>query len=147
MILFVSVCVKSLIELGRRYEWPKGQVCPRCGGRLWGHGFVSGWFDGCSHAVWLPRYRCSICRKAVRVRPEGYWSRFQASIAEVRESLAHRLKCGRWPSGRSPSRQRHWLNGLKKQIQARFGMGWEGDLMQAFDELCKAGIRAASRAV
>lgn len=83
----------------------------------------------------------------VKVRPAGYWSRFQASIAEIRESLSHRLSLLRWPSGRSSSRQRHWLNGLKKQIRARLGISWAGDLLQAFDELCEAGIRAAARAV
>ena len=59
LILFVSVAIKSLVELGRRYEWPKDLVCPECGSRLWGHGFVQAWFDGCPQAVRLARYRCA----------------------------------------------------------------------------------------
>jgi hypothetical protein len=82
-----------------------------------------------------------------KVRPAGYWPRFQASIADIRQSLAHRLTHRRWPEGRSRSRQRHWLNGLKKQILARLGVGWAGDLLEAFDRLCQEGIRAVSRAV
>ncbi|WP_281791626.1 hypothetical protein [Desulforhabdus amnigena] len=147
MILFVSVAIKSLVELGRRYEWPKDLVCPECGSRLWGHGFVQAWFDGCPQAVRLARYRCSQCRKVFRARPVGYWSRFQASISDIRESLSHRLSHLRWPSGRSPSRQRHWLSGLKKQILARWGAGWAGNFLEAFDQLCREGIPAVSRSI
>jgi hypothetical protein len=82
-----------------------------------------------------------------KVRPAGYWSRFQASIGDIRESIAHRLAHRRWPEGRSKSRQRHWLSGLKKQILARLGAGWAGDLLEAFDRLCQDGIRAVSRAI
>ena len=147
LILSLNVSVKSLFELGRRYEWPGLEGCPQCGGRLWGHGCTSAWFDGFPLALWLPRYRCRHCRRVFRVRPAGYWSRFQASIADIRESLLHRLGFLRWPSGRSPSRQRHWLSGLKKQVQARLGTSWTGDLLQAFDDLCRQGIRAVSRTI
>jgi DNA-directed RNA polymerase subunit RPC12/RpoP len=147
VILFVSVAVKSLVELGHQYEWPRNQVCPECGSRLWGHGFISAWFDGCPGAVRLPRYRCSHCRKVFRVRPVGYWSRFQASISDISQSLTHRLNLLRWPSGRSSSRQRHWLSGLKKQIFARWGANWAGSLLDAFDLLCRDGIPAVSRSI
>jgi hypothetical protein len=147
LILFVNVTVKSLVEVGRGYAWPKEELCPACMGRLWGHGLVSAWFDGHPRAVWLPRYRCSQCRKVFRARPVGYWSRFQASISDIRQSLAHRLKDLRWPSGRSSSRQRHWLSGLKKQLLARLGTNWAGELLEGFDQLCRDGIAAASRTI
>jgi hypothetical protein len=147
LILFVNVTVKSLVELDRRYEWSREELCPECKGRLWGHGFISAWFDGCPRALWLPRYRCSHCRKVFRTRPAGHWSRFQASISDIRQSLDHRLNNLRWPSGRSPSRQRHWLSGLKKQILARLGASWAGDLLKAFDQFCQDGIPAVSRTI
>jgi hypothetical protein len=82
-----------------------------------------------------------------RVRPTGYWSRFQASISDIRQSIAHRLNHLKWPRARSSSRQRHWLASLKKQILARWGANWSGGLLQAFDQLCRDGIPAVSRSI
>jgi hypothetical protein len=147
MILFVNVAVKSLVEVGRRHEWPREELCPECKGKLWGHGFLSAWFDGYPRAVWLPRYRCSLCRRVFRARPVGYWSRFQASISDIRQSLAHRFNTLHWPSSRSPSRQCHWLSGLKKQVLARLGPSWSGDFLTAFDQFCRDGIPAVSRTI
>jgi hypothetical protein len=145
LILFLDVHVKTIFELGRQMVWPKPNHCPQCGGRLWGHGFISACFDGFLQPLLLPRYRCPDCRSVFRVRPEGYWSRFQASIECIRESLSQRLGTMRWKQGLSRSRQRHWLSGLKKQIQLRLGMGWSGGLMEAFERLVAQGICPVSR--
>ncbi len=44
---------------GKLYPWPRPGWCPRCGSaRLWGHGFVLRYFDGCGGAHPMKRWRC-----------------------------------------------------------------------------------------
>ncbi|MBL0379942.1 MAG: hypothetical protein JKP90_09805 [Desulfofustis sp. PB-SRB1] len=45
MVLFVAASVKEIARLGTAYPWNKPSCCPRCGGRLWWHGFVVAWFS------------------------------------------------------------------------------------------------------
>jgi hypothetical protein len=121
-------------------------MCPRCGSvRLWGHGFVAAYFDDVPEAVLLKRYRCPACRAVIRLRPQGYWSRFQASVAAIRQSLSLKFGRGRWDPGLPRSRQRHWLKGLLRQVGLHLGSSWSGDLLWAFDWLSGRGLAAASR--
>ena len=146
IVLFVSACVKQIMELGRRFPWPRPERCPRCGSvRLWGHGFVVAYFDDVPEAVFLKRYRCPDCRAVIRLRPRGYWSRFQASAAAIRQSLFRKLIWGRWDPRLPRSRQRHWLKGLLRQVGLHLGSAWSGDLLWAFDCLHERGLAAASR--
>lgn len=147
LILFVEVCVKRVFEMGKGFPWSKPQGCPRCGGKLWGHGFCPAYFDGFQQPVWLRRYRCAVCKVVLRLRPAGYWSRFQAPIATIRESLSRRLLQGRWTPQLPRSRQRHWLKGLIKQIRFHFGWSWRGDPLVAFDALVARLIPACSRSI
>jgi len=147
LILLVEICVKRLFQLGKGFPWPRPERCPRCLGRLWGHGFCPAYFDGFHEPLWLRRYRCPSCRLVLRLRPQGYWSRFQASIATIRESLARRLIEGRWLPWLPRSRQRHWLKGLWRQIRLHMGFGWRGDLLEAFDLIQARGIAAASSGI
>src|SRR3989338_8233376 len=93
LILFMDLCVKTLVGLGRNYPWKRPERCPRCGGvGVWGHGFVGAYFDQAgTECVWLKRYRCRECRVVIRVRPLGYFRRIQARIAEIRRCLLHRI--------------------------------------------------------
>ncbi|CAO0822190.1 hypothetical protein DFAR_2870027 [Desulfarculales bacterium] len=80
----------------------------RCGSvRLWGHGFVPAYFDEAPIAIWLRRCLCPACRAVIRLRLRGYWSRFQASVEIIRQSLPNKLARGRWNPSRPRSRQRH----------------------------------------
>lgn len=46
LILFVEVCVKRLVEQGRKYHWQRPERCPKCQSvGVWGHGYVSAYFD------------------------------------------------------------------------------------------------------
>jgi hypothetical protein len=139
MILAVNVSINELLEKGRDFPWPKPRRCGRCGGvRLWGHGFVSTYFDGASAPVWQRRYRCPDCRCMHRMRPFGYFTRFQALVQTIWFCLTHRLHCGRWPPGFSRSRQGHWLRSLKKKAIAYFGLKDSAHhLLQAFDRILK----------
>ena len=147
MILFVEVCVKTLFEMGRKFPWPRPERCPKCGGRIWAHGFASAYFDDYSAPLWIRRYRCADCRAVFRTRPSGYWSRFQASIATIRDHIAHRFTRCRWKPDLPRSRQRHWLNALLKQIGARFGTDSSVDPLEAFDSMSAQGICATTRAI
>ncbi|CAO0824693.1 hypothetical protein DFAR_830003 [Desulfarculales bacterium] len=51
---------------------------------------------------------CPACRAVIRLRPRGYWSRFQAPVETIRQSLFNKLARGRWDPGLPRSRQRHW---------------------------------------
>jgi hypothetical protein len=136
MIVFLCVSIKEIVERGRDFPWPRPEICPRCGStRVWGHGFVSAIFDGFVPHVLLRRWRCPECHCVVRVRPGGYFSRFQASIETVRSSIALRLENGRWPPGGSRQRQGHWLRSLRRRVCAFFGQGGKKRLLEGFDSL------------
>jgi hypothetical protein len=135
LVLPVELCVKTLFEMGKGFVWPRPESCPRCRGRVWGHGFVQGCFDGFQEPLWLRRYRCADCGMVMRLRPKGYWNRFQASAAEIRDRLSHRVRTGRWPPGLSRGRQGHWFRALKRRVLAYLGQSWTGRLMEGFDLL------------
>jgi hypothetical protein len=114
---------------------------------VWGHGFVFAYFDGFSEGVLLRRYRCPGCGCVIRLRPKGYFPRFQASLDTIRFSLSRRLNRGRWPPGLSRSRQRHWLSALRRKSLAYLGEGWKLGLMGAFDCLLSQGMIPVSRGI
>lgn len=140
MILSVLVRLKDIVEQGRDFPWPRPDECPQChGDRVWGHGFVAAIFDGFSEHVLLRRYRCPDCGCVVRLRPDGYFKRFQASVSTIRSRVAHRLRTGRWPGRMSRSRQGYWLSNLKRRTTARKGLDWRDGLIEAFDYLVGIG--------
>ncbi len=148
MIKFVSVKLKEIFEKGRDYPWPKLEVCPNCKDhKLWGHGFVENYFDGFSEGLLLRRYRCPLCGCIVKLRPCGYFSRFQAPIKTIRSRISHRLKTGRWPAGLSRCRQGHWLRALVRKVEAYLGKSWEKGLIEGFDHLLKQGKIPVSRSI
>ena len=149
LILFVEVCVKRLVELGRQYRWQRPERCPKCqGNRVWGHGYVEAYFDEAGSAcVLLKRYRCPQCRVVIRLRPVGYWRRIQATVAQVRQCVMDRLEKGRWPPGCNSARGRHWLRGLRRQVRTHLGMSYAERIAEGFFELVRLGVCAVSRAV
>ena len=148
MILSFCVSIKEIVEQGRTFAWPRPRVCPRChGDRVWGHGFVGGFFDGFVEQVLLRRWRCPDCRCVMKARPEGYFDRFQAPMRSIRSSIACRLKTGRWPPGSSRSRHGHWLRSLRRMIQARLGVQWMDRAVEGFDHLIEAGFIPVSRSI
>ena len=148
MIIYVSAMIKEIFSLGKRYPWPRPKQCPCCAGRrVWGHGFVLALFDGFDEGLWLRRFRCPLCGCVVRLRPEGYLSRFQASVESIRLSLSHRLEKGRWPPFLSRSRQGHWMRALRRKSEAYLGKLWRGGLMEAFDHLLCRARNPVSRSI
>ncbi len=147
LLLQVDVCVKEIFEQGKLFPWPRPPDCPQCHGRLWGHGFVTAYFDGFAGVVFLRRYRCRDCRLTLRLRPLSHWPRFQSSISTILNSLSHRLRLGTWPSGLKRQRQGHWLRSLIDRVHGHLGMGWRGDLLEGYQELCQRGMVPVSRSV
>lgn len=149
MILPVTANLKEIKEQGRNYPWTKPSVCLRCRGScLWGHGYVGSFFDGYTEAIMLRRYRCPMCGCVIKLKPKGYFRRFQATTEIIRFHIAHRLRTGRWPPRRcSCPRCRHWLRALKRQALAHLGMKSIGRLLEAFDQLIEMGNIPVSRAI
>jgi len=146
MILPVVANLKEIVRKGRGFEWPRPDECPQCHGpRLWGHGVVRAIFDGVADHVLLRRFRCPDCGCVVRLRPEGYFKRFQASVSEIRSRIAYRLTNGRWMGGMSRSRQWYWLNNLFKRVVAQKGLDWKDRLIKCFDDLVEKGRNPVSR--
>ena len=148
MVIFFSVILKELLLQGRDYPFPKPDSCPRCEGfRLWGHGFVLAYFDGYEQPFCLKRYRCPDCRCVLRLRPAGYFRRFQASIETIRLSIAGKSSTNRWLSGISRSRQRHWFRSLQKRIKAYLTDTWRQSIVSGFDYLVELGQSPISRVI
>ena len=145
----MDLCVKTVARLGRDYPWPRLKQCPRCTGvRVWGHGFVRAYFDEAGgQGVILKRYRCPECKVVIRARPWGYFIRIKESIRGIRRCLRDRINQGRWPPRSNPPRQRHWLQGLRRQVMGHLGMSFAERWEEGFEELLRRGICAVSRPV
>jgi hypothetical protein len=148
MIFSFSVILKDLFILGRDYPWTKPDSCPRCKGCcLWGHGFVSACFDGYDQPFWLKRYRCPDCRCVIRLRPEGYFKRFQASVATIRSSVVSKAQTGKWIPTVGKTRQCHWFRALRRRIKAYLTDTWRQGMVAAFDSLEQLGQIPVSRSI
>ena len=148
MILPVEANLKEIDEKGRDYQWIRPQLCLHCkGSHLWGHGFVESWFDGYARALFLRRYRCPVCGCVIKLKPRGYFKRFQATIERIYFQIGSRLKTGKWPVGCGNERCRHWLRSLKRQTMAHLGIEWMNELPQAFSRLIEMGKVPVSRCI
>lgn len=146
MILPVVAGLKEIVRQGRSFPWPRPDECPQCHGRrLWGHGFVCAIFDGVAEHVLLRRFRCPDCGCVMRLRPDGYFKRFQASVHTIRSRIAYRLRTGRWLGGMSRSRQWYWLRNLLRRVVAQKGLDWKGRLTRCFDDFVEDGEIPVSR--
>jgi len=146
MILFVPVKLKEIFEKGKEYPWEKPKRCPVCKScRVWGHGFVTACFDGFSEPLFIKLYRCDDCHSVIRIRPAGYFSRFQASIEIIKRSISSKIEEGKWLSGISRTRQNHWFRAFCRKMKAYFGLvPLKPD---AFNRLLKEGTIPVSRAI
>jgi hypothetical protein len=148
MILPVVAVLKEIYEKGRDYLWPRPQTCPCCKARRpWGHGFVLAYFDELNAGVFLRRYRCPQCGCVIRLKPEGYFKRFQSSVQTIRTAIRNRLERQRYPDAISRTLQAHWLRALKRKARAYLGDRFEHDLIEAFDRLCEMGKIPVSRSI
>jgi hypothetical protein len=146
--LFILMCVKEIFKQGKDYPFYRPEHCGRCGNaKVWGHGFVPLWIDGCHEALWFRRWRCPACGCVHTIRPLGYWARHHAPMHVIITGLSHRLKYGFWLKTLGPSRQRqgHWLRALRKNIKARLGMDFTDDPVAGYRELVVSGFVPVAR--
>lgn len=110
MILSCNVSLQTLATRQKKYPWQRPAQCPGCqGATLWGHGFVSRYFNGHSGPIFLKRWRCPHCPIVITCRPATYWRRFQESISGIFEALMARAKGARWPPWVPRQRGGYWL--------------------------------------
>lgn len=146
MILFVDVDLKEVNLLGKNFNWQKPEVCPCClQSHVWGHGFSGTFFDGFLQALLMRRFRCPACGCVMKCRPRSHFPRIQTAIDTIRSHLSGRIETGRWPGSRD--RGRYWLSALKRQTLAQLGLAWRNRLIEAFDQLCRAGVIPVSRSL
>ena len=146
MIIFSVVKLKELFEKERNYLWQKPDNCPCCNSyRLWGHGFADALFDGYQRPLLLKLYRCPDCGCVIRLRPQGYFKRFQAPVETIRSSIDCKSATNRWLPGISRSRQCHWFRALKKRIKAYLTDTWRQGIVAGFDCLLQLGQTPVSR--
>ena len=148
MVIFSAVKLKDLFLKERDYPWQKPEICPRCNSyRLWGHGFVEAIFDGYKQPLLLKLYRCPDCGCVIRLRPKGYFKRFQSSIETIRSSIICKSTKNRWLSGIKPTRQRHWFRSLCKRIKVYLTDTWCQGIVAGFDYLLQLGQVPVSRSI
>lgn len=148
MVFFFPVILNDLFKSGRDYQWPKPNSCTRCSScRLWGHGYVTAYFDGFNLPLFLKRYRCPDCGCIICLRPEGYFKRFQASIEKIRSSILSRVQTGKCLSELDHNRQRHWFNSLTKNIKSYLTDTWRQGLVSGFDFLLQSGRNPVCRTI
>lgn len=147
MIISFSAILNEIYHLGREYDWPKPDLCPCCNScRVWGHGYFLACFDGYNHPLTLKRFRCPDCKCVIRLRPYGYFKRFQASIATIRASIVSKVSDGKWIDDICRNRQRHWYNALLKKISAYLTNIWQ-DPATGFDRLLELGQIPVCRSI
>ena len=105
------------------------------------------YFEGYEDIFWLRRYRCPVCRLVLRLRPLGYFPRFQVTIEAIRQSIAHRFYKQAWPPGRSRQQGRHWFKALVRKAGLYLGISEVGNLMEAMGVLMSRGVNPVSRSI
>ena len=148
MVIFSAIKLKELFKKGRDYPWQKPQGCPRCNScRLWGHGFAEANFDGYQRPLLLKLYRCPDCGCVIRLRPKGYFKRFQTSVETIRSSIACKAATNRWIAGVERTRQCHWFRSLCRRIKVYLTDTWCQGILAGFDYLLQLGHIPVSRAI
>lgn len=147
IIIHVLVKLKELFNMGRDYPWQKPGACPNCNSfRIWGHGFVSAFFDGFNDALLIRRYRCPDFNCVIRMRPRDFFSRFQASVDTIRSCISERLNNGKWLPHILRTRQAHWYRALKRRVVA-YGNSRAMRLDEAFDYFAGLKVTPVSRSI
>jgi len=148
MIIKVKADIKNILKLGKKYKWQKPARCHHCNEpTLWGHGFVLSFFDGFDQGVYLKRYRCPYCHTVFKLKPYGYFNRFQANIKRILSSILNRVYKGRYLPGLSWSRQHFWFTALKRNIAAYLSNTWSQGVIAGFVKLVRVGKIPVTRSI
>ncbi len=138
MIVKVKADIKQIFKLGKKFKWKKPSICNRCKeSTLWGHGFVLSFFDGFDTGLYLKRYRCPWCHAVFKLKPVGYFNRFQANIKVIFSSIVNRIYKNRYLPGLSWNRQHFWFTALKRNIIAYLSNTWDKGIIAGFIQLIR----------
>ena len=138
MILNVKADIKQIFKLGKKFKWQKPVKCKYCGEpKLWGHGFVLSFFDGFGQGLYLKRYRCPYCHTVFKLKPRGYFKRFQADIKTIFASILSRIYNNKYLPRLPWSRQHFWFTALKRNVNAYLSNSWDKGIAAGFRELVK----------
>jgi len=138
MIINQEINLADIFRLGRSYEYIRPDKCPQCGSsRIWGHGFVSRYFDDYDLCLYLKRWICAECGCVISIRPVNYFARHHCIILKIFSVLSERLNTGFWSRDPCIRRQRggHWLRALKRNIQVFLGNEWAEKTITGFNQL------------
>lgn len=139
MIWSIKIDIPVLLSLLKNYQWPRPPRCLKCDStKIWGHGFVYRLFDFSNKPVPMKRYRCANCNRIIQLRPEGFFTRFQAPVDTIRGSIRSLVQAGKPLKGISRQRQAHWLGALKRRATALYGVAM--DLIEAFEKMIERNI-------
>ncbi len=140
MIVKVKADIKKIFKLGKKYQWDKPEKCYHCNEpKVWGHGFVLSFFDGFRQGLYLKRYRCPYCHTVFKLKPYGYFKRFQAKVKLIYTSISNRVNQNRYLPGLSWSRQHFWFTALQRNISAYLSNTWDQGIIAGFFELIRRG--------
>ena len=116
VVLHVAVDVQRLVELGKKYPWPKPKRCLACSSwRVWGHGYVLRYFEGFLLPLWIKRLRCPDCGVFYTLRPDLFYWRFRYSVRTILSSLTTKITDGFWLPSLPRQNQQYWYRGLRLQ--------------------------------
>jgi hypothetical protein len=142
----IPVDFNRLLKLKKDYPWPRPDRCANCNNpNLWGHGFVDAFFDCEQFALPLKRYRCPNCGTVIKLKPEGYFKRFRATIDTIQKSISSLASAGKYIAGVTYQRQYLWYSALVRHATARFRLC--ANLNQVFEKMIAGGKIPVCRTV
>jgi hypothetical protein len=140
MIIECNVSIKEILEQGKKFKWVKPDICPCCKDSvLWGHGVVLCFFAHFISGIYLKRYRCNSCSSVIKLKPLGFFKRFQTPINTIRKSIRERLTKKQILYNSPRANQDYWLRNLKKNVRVILGEKWKHRLLDGFDKLLLEG--------
>ncbi len=146
MIILVNVDIKELIDKERFYPWKKLSCCPKCEGKVWGHGFVQRWLDVSDSPLFLKRFFCTCCGSIMCLRPNTHFKGFYYSIKQIYSSLKKRLLANSDLPNIYNSIQYIWMRAFKQRIiRANLSTPFSTVQLSLFEVLVKKDIIPISR--
>ena len=140
MIINIRADIKQIFKLGKKFKWQKPIKCHHCKeSKVWGHGFVLSFFDGFNQGLYLKRYRCPWCHTVFKLKPMGYFNRFQADTKLIFSSILNRIYKDCYLPGLSWNRQHLWFTALKRNISAYLSNSWNKGISAGLIELIRMG--------
>jgi len=121
MLVHTDVPLDLLARQGKKFNWKKPTVCPRCDNcSLWGHGFVLCFLAGYKEGIHLKRYRCFLCRLVVTMKPLGFPKYYRSAKTDIYKTLKYRLCKLKWPDHCSRQRGGNWLRRFISRVRNDF---------------------------